>query len=337
MQTHNVELLCHYHYDPLDRLITQAFPGESGQQRFYCKSRLATEIKGAIRYSIFQHQDQLLAQRRSDAGAVDITLLTTDKQRSVLHTLKANQQPQSIAYSSYGYCPGENGLTSLLGFNGERLDRVTGFYLLGNGHRGFDPVLMQFNSPDMLSPFRKGGLNPYAYCLRDPINNLDPSGNVPLPFRVQSMATKWLTKTRLNRPPGWRTIASATKPKNPVLAVDFEKLGKTNVKWSLADNSSAVSSERPVARVISQPTSAQNSTTNLANTRQRAVNGRVMSDAELIDTLRELGTTFFGALRRVRPLDVPPNLQASIRAAVAPIRQYDVTAPPALNRPHFPE
>ncbi|WP_095192547.1 RHS repeat-associated core domain-containing protein [Pseudomonas sp. Irchel 3A7] len=176
MQTPSVNLRCRYHYDALDRLITHTLPGEPEQQRFYCKSRLATEIKGAIRYSIFQHGDQLLAQQQSEAGALDTTLLATDLQRSVLNTVKANHLPEPNAYAPYGHSRADNGLTSLLGFNGERRDLVTGDYLLGNGHRAFNPVLMRFNSPDSLSPFDDGGLNPYAYCLGDPINGSDKTG-----------------------------------------------------------------------------------------------------------------------------------------------------------------
>ncbi|MCZ0999690.1 flagellin [Streptomyces mirabilis] len=69
------------------------------------------------------------------------------------------------------------GLLSLLGFNGELSDPVTEHYLLGNGYRAFNPVLMRFHSPDSLSPFDGGGLNPYAYCLGDPINRVDPTGH----------------------------------------------------------------------------------------------------------------------------------------------------------------
>lgn len=36
---------------------------------------------------------------------------------------------------------------------------------------------MRFNSPDNMSPFGKGGLNSYAYCLCDPINRLDNTGH----------------------------------------------------------------------------------------------------------------------------------------------------------------
>lgn len=71
----------------------------------------------------------------------------------------------------------EASLVSVLGFNGERPDPVTGWYLLGNGYRASNPVLMRFNSPDSLSPFDGSGLNPYAYCLADPVNYVDPTGH----------------------------------------------------------------------------------------------------------------------------------------------------------------
>jgi RHS repeat-associated protein len=328
-------LLCQYRYDALDRLITQALPSEPEQQRFYCKNRLATEIRGAIRNSIFQHRDQLLAQLQSEAGALDTTLLATDQQRSVLHTLKKNHQPHPIAYSPYGHRRPEKGLTSLLGFTGEWPDPVTGHYLLGNGHRAFNPALMQFIGPDMLSPFGKGGLNTYAYCLRDPINNLDPSGNVPLPFRVQFMATKWLTKTRAVMPPSRRTIASATKPEKAHLAPDFENLGQTNGKWSLTDNSSPASSVKPTARVAPRPISAQNSTTNLANTIQRAADVQEAPTSESEFMIRAIARGVVGALSRDPLRNFPPDIQAAIRAAAAPIVPISGHIRPPIQ-PHLP-
>ncbi|WP_411740516.1 RHS repeat-associated core domain-containing protein [Pseudomonas sp. BF-B-30] len=83
-----------------------------------------------------------------------------------------------ITYSPYGHRHPENGWLSLLEFNGERPDPVTGHYLLGNGYRAFNPVLMRFNSSDSWSPFGDGGLNAYAYCAGDPINKHDPSGHM---------------------------------------------------------------------------------------------------------------------------------------------------------------
>lgn len=149
-------LLCRYRYDPLDRLTSHNLSGIPERHRFYCKSRLATEVQGAVGNSIIQQGDLLLAQHQRQNGVLESTLLATDLQRSVLNTLKSDRQPQPIVYSPYGHRPAESGLTSLLGFNGERPDPVTGYYLLGNGYRAFNPVLMRFNSPDSWSPFGKG-------------------------------------------------------------------------------------------------------------------------------------------------------------------------------------
>ncbi|VVO41789.1 RHS repeat-associated core domain-containing protein [Pseudomonas fluorescens] len=170
-------VLCRYRYDPLDRLASSTPLSAAELQRFYCKSRLATEIQGQVNHSIFQHDDQLLAQQQSGGNTAETTLLASDQQRSVLHTLSASP-PQPIAYSPYGHHPADSGLLSLLGFNGERRDPVTGHYLLGNGYRAFNPVLMRFNSPDSWSPFGDGGLNVHAYCLGDPINRQDPTGHI---------------------------------------------------------------------------------------------------------------------------------------------------------------
>ncbi|SED93125.1 RHS repeat-associated core domain-containing protein [Pseudomonas kilonensis] len=170
-------VLCRYRYDPLDRLVDCAPSAEAGIQRFYCKSRLATEIQGAVQRSVFQHDDQLLAQHRREDAKVKTALLATDQQRSVLNVLDANRV-HPLAYSPYGHRPAESGLLSLLGFNGERPDPVTGHYLLGNGYRAFNPVLMRFNSPDSLSPFGEGGVNAYGYCGGDSINRSDPTGHI---------------------------------------------------------------------------------------------------------------------------------------------------------------
>lgn len=169
-------VLCTYHYDPLDRLNGTTPALQSGSLRFYCQSRIATEIQGSTHYSIMQHGDQLLAQQTHRADQHTSTLLATDLQRSVLQTISAAEQ-QTIAYTPFGHHANKHTNTHLLGFNGERTDPVTGHYLLGNGYRAFNPVLMRFNSPDTLSPFDKGGINSYSYCQSNPIKFRDPSGH----------------------------------------------------------------------------------------------------------------------------------------------------------------
>lgn len=156
-----------YLYDPLDRLVNA-----HSTQQFYNSTRIATEIQEQRKICIFEHKDLLLAELHLGNS---VTLLATDQQTSVLHGVShAISQPQS--YSPYGYSPTSIGLLNLLGFNGERVDSVTGNYLLGQGYRAFNPVLMRFNSPDKLSPFDKGGINSYVYCGGDPINRNDATG-----------------------------------------------------------------------------------------------------------------------------------------------------------------
>lgn len=157
-----------YAYDPLDRLTTTTMGAQPSTQHFYQRERLSTARRGEHSQTIFQHYDQLLAEKHTTATL----LLGTDLQRSVLHSLSGvHHYPR--AYTPYGHQCGQQ---RLLGFNGEAHDPLTGHYLLGNGHRAYNPVLMRFNSPDTLSPFGAGGLNPYCYCLGDPVNRVDPNG-----------------------------------------------------------------------------------------------------------------------------------------------------------------
>ncbi|WP_081009855.1 RHS repeat-associated core domain-containing protein [Pseudomonas asplenii] len=169
-------LLSQYAYDPLDRLTACSPANLEPHRRFYCKKRLATEIQGAIAHSIFQADDWRLAQQRRQGAGRETNLLAMDSQGSVLQALDGAQR-QAMTYSPYGGQTPTSGLSSVLGFNGERPDPVTGHYLLGNGYRAFNPVLMRFNSPDSLSPFGKGGINVYAYCGLNPVGNIDPTGH----------------------------------------------------------------------------------------------------------------------------------------------------------------
>lgn len=168
-------LLCRYAYDALDRLTRLTPSGKEDVQRFYTLAHLITELQGQASRTVFQQGTQLLALQQRQGDEVNSQLLATDQQRSVLHAIDGAQHLQKV-YTPYGHRHVENGLSSLLGFNGERPDPVTGHYLPGNGHRAFNPVLMRFNSPDRFSPFGQGGLNPYAYCLGDPVNRSDPNG-----------------------------------------------------------------------------------------------------------------------------------------------------------------
>lgn len=169
--------LCRYRYDPLDRLAGCLPLGQAATRCFYRQNRLTTEIQGQIRTSWLQTESLLLAQWRQEAKRSESLLIATDRPGSVLHALDTDRHP-SFVYTPYGVRQPAQAPLHLPGFNGERLDPVTGHYLLGNGVRAFNPVLMRFNSPDSLSPFGKGGINAYGYCGGDPVNRIDPSGHM---------------------------------------------------------------------------------------------------------------------------------------------------------------
>lgn len=114
-------------------------------------------------------------KRAADTGFSRTLLLASDMQQSVIDELDGSG-PNILVYSPYGLQSAQRRAGTHLGFNGQFKEAVTGRYHLGNGHRVYNPVLMRFHSPDRLSPFGKGGINPYAYCGGSPVNRVDPSG-----------------------------------------------------------------------------------------------------------------------------------------------------------------
>ncbi|MCX2686632.1 RHS repeat-associated core domain-containing protein [Pseudomonas sp. DCB_AW] len=81
-------------------------------------------------------------------------------------------------YTAYGFIPTSVYSQTVCGFHGQRKDSLMAVYWLGNGYRAYSPILMRFLSPDNVSPFEAGGINAYAYCEGDPINNSDPTGHM---------------------------------------------------------------------------------------------------------------------------------------------------------------
>lgn len=161
-----------YQYDALDRLTTR-----NATHRFYQDERIATEIEGERKTRFFETDSQPLALQQHGSG-VGTTLLATDQQSSVLSGVSPDGTQHGQVYTPFGYHV-HDALLSAIGFNGERPELETGHYLLGQGYRAFNPVLMRFNSPDSWSPFGEGGINAYAYCDNDPLNKTDATGHLP--------------------------------------------------------------------------------------------------------------------------------------------------------------
>ncbi|VVO99215.1 hypothetical protein PS858_02703 [Pseudomonas fluorescens] len=199
MPTSPSALLRQYAYDALDRLIESSQPGQPGIQHFYNRSRLATQVQGAAQYCLFQSEHQLFAQHRLESGTSERTLLSHDPSRSVMQAIISDRS-KTITYTAYGHTQKKCSPLTLLQFNGELIDNLTGHYPLGNGYRSFNPVLMRFNSPDSISPFGAGGLNCYAYCEGDPINFVDSTGHFANSLRqsLVSLFSSPLKKSQLS-------------------------------------------------------------------------------------------------------------------------------------------
>ncbi|MCX2684369.1 RHS repeat-associated core domain-containing protein [Pseudomonas sp. DCB_AW] len=93
-----------------------------------------------------------------------------------------------LSYPPYGW-GGSRPESSMLKFNGEMRDKLNDGYHLGKGKRLYLPTIMRFTSPDDFSPFLRGGINCYAYCLGDPVNYMDTTGRVPT---LQNLAKRIL-------------------------------------------------------------------------------------------------------------------------------------------------
>lgn len=122
--------------------------------------------------------------RGTSVEAGQTLILATDRSLSVLAEV-ASVGVNRLAYTPYGNPDAARPSQSRLGFNGQFREQP-GWYHLGNGHRVYNPALRRFHSPDRLSPFDKGGLNPYTYCLGDPVNHTDPTGRIAQFMQIAS-------------------------------------------------------------------------------------------------------------------------------------------------------
>ncbi|MEB0208026.1 RHS repeat-associated core domain-containing protein [Pseudomonas sp. CCC3.1] len=200
-----------YQYDPLDRLASA-----NTTQRFYNQSRIATEIEGERKSRFFEFDSQPLAVQQHGT-APGTTLLATDQQTSVLNGVSPDGRQQAQAYSAFGHHPADDAINGA-GFNGERPEPVTGHYLLGQGYRAFNPVLMRFNSPDSWSPFGEGGINAYAYST-NPINETDPSGHIAIFRNISKFLSRFKSSRTKSAPRPTHTNNVINKPRRAAPAV----------------------------------------------------------------------------------------------------------------------
>lgn len=153
------------------------------------------------------------------------SLLPNDKQPS----LQMFRAPPLRAYAPYGYHVGRGG--PRLAFVGEPNALLPKGYLIGNGKRAYGTGLMRFYSPDAFSPFGRGGLNAYAYCLGDPINNVDRDGHSATRILGQGTGLVWGTVgmlSALNKASKTIVRRSVAKAQGLPVPSEFDVSSRTN-------------------------------------------------------------------------------------------------------------
>lgn len=172
------ETLVRYRYDCHDRLIGVTHGDQPEVLRFYVGTRVEhTEQAGRQTWYLY-NGDSAIGQQYVQAGQPgQALLLLSNANLSVIGELDSDGLRRTT-FGAYGETADDPARQCSLGFNGEQRELATGWYLLGNGYRAYDPELMRFHCPDSMSPFDGGGLNAYMYCLGNPIGYRDPTGHL---------------------------------------------------------------------------------------------------------------------------------------------------------------
>ncbi len=178
-----------YQYDYQGRLSSETVDNDTDHpiQYYYANSKLINSVQGGNSASYLLDGSGKKVARYTAGDLSQGNIYLTDQKGSVLESIgvSSNNIEKVSSYTPYG---SETKISSsieavnplinqdVIGFNGERSDYYTGFQLLGNGYRAYNPELGRFMQPDMYSPFGKGGINPYVFANNNPIMGLDPSG-----------------------------------------------------------------------------------------------------------------------------------------------------------------
>lgn len=158
-----------YLYDALDRLVKT---GDT--ERLYAFRQLRSETRDSmVRTSLF------VGHHGAESNNDDIILTACDGKNSCIYAANSTQGEWQ-AYTLYGERDASKESMSFAGYNGEFSDSTIDAYILGAGYRCYSPSLLRFITPDspFNSPFGAAGINPYTYCIGDPVNNADPTGQI---------------------------------------------------------------------------------------------------------------------------------------------------------------
>ncbi|MCF3156752.1 RHS repeat-associated core domain-containing protein [Pseudomonas juntendi] len=143
---------------------------------FYQTSKLTTVIGNDQKRSMLRIEALPLAEL-SEKEASSTKLLATDEMGSVLIVRTPDDMQINHSYTAFGYNHKLPAEFAAIGYNGEFMLENMHLYLLGQGHRGFSTEIGRFIAPDNAgSPFGRGGINAFTYCLNDPMNRKDETG-----------------------------------------------------------------------------------------------------------------------------------------------------------------
>ncbi|WP_238066592.1 RHS repeat-associated core domain-containing protein [Pseudomonas shirazica] len=176
---------------------------------FYKSGQLSSEMSSGLDVTLLSADDIPLAERSAKT-----MLMASNAQRSIVNANRNNCK--DIIYTAYGHSQ----MHCILGFTGQRYDRFTKCYLLGNGYRAFSPCIMRFFSADSLSPFGSRTLNAYAYCMGDPINRDDASGHMWRATKTRTKKMYTAAKARFKKP-DYRDEANAALASSPELNAKY--------------------------------------------------------------------------------------------------------------------
>lgn len=166
--------LANYRYDGHGQLLAVRHGAQAEEQRRYEGYRVSSTLRdGVLTQYLYAGEIPLGLQQSGEANQT--RLYMTSNNNSVLAECTTDGTVHEANYSAYGEVE-EGKLLGLLGFNAEAREQALGWYLLGRGYRAYNPGLMRFHSPDNMDP-EVAGINPYVYCLGNPVMWQDPTGH----------------------------------------------------------------------------------------------------------------------------------------------------------------
>lgn len=195
------------------------------QHLFYKNGQLASQIASDHAVTVLSVSNTPMAEQRSEGRSARISLLAVDLQSSVLNHSRRDST-HTLTYTAYGHSKTLPSTAALIGFTGQRHDGLTNCYLLGNGYRAFSTRTGRFLSPDTFSPFGLGGINSYAYCSGDPVNQVDPSGHMGIWDKVRAFFEGKNSSKTLDNEKGRTSLESSREKKILKDEAAFHKINK---------------------------------------------------------------------------------------------------------------